>query len=424
MNKLADNKASGWPRLLRKLATENNTLSQLHNYRLQEQTNLTETNYDKIQLQHAIAHFTSLQEIKLLRLQDDPDEHLIDFIHHHYYHHNHNPHHNHNQLQHNPQFTIHLDWSPACTRAITNLSTALLDSKCSSIRFTAPQINPESTRQLLRTPTTTLAALASRLTSLDINFHSNTDNITPTMADLSGVFKRFFMAAKNLVAIHIGFLNKTPLDLHLEDLFHSIRWKTLRKLSIQGWRLSAGEIIDLVRRHRCQLREFRLVGIYLRPGGRWCDVLDVLRGEMEQLERIDLRDIDYAAYSDLVAGAHAGVEVFDDYTLPIQIHGPASSSVAVAAGAEGVQEVEGEGTSTPVDLGLAGPDGLGPTEVVYGKNGIFGRVTVERVLALGVEDLGDDGVHVLHEQMPLWEAWVLAGSVRARRLGRVHGWSM
>jgi hypothetical protein len=141
---------------------------------------------------------------------------------------------------------------------------------------------------------------------------------------------------------------------------------------------------------------------------------------MDQLDRLDLREIDYAAYFDLVAVSN-GVEVFDDYdyAAPVQVHVP--SSLTVAAGTEEVPGVVlSPATYTPLGLGL-GPDGR-----VCGKMGTFGRVSVERVRALGVEDLGDDGVHVLHEQMPLWEAWVLAGSLRARRNGngRVHGWSM
>ncbi|OQD84270.1 hypothetical protein PENANT_c013G09806 [Penicillium antarcticum] len=398
----------GWTRILRTLATENNVLSQLHNRRLQEQKALLETNYDRTQLTHAIAAFTSLQEIKLLRLQDDPDERLVEYIHHrhHHHHHHHNHNHNHN-AQTLPATNTRLDWSPACTRAVKSLGMALLSSKSHSIRFTAPQISPEATLQLLRAPTNTLSGMGTRLTSLDINFHSHNENITSTMADLSGAFHRFFTAAKNLIAIHIGFLSKTPLDLDLETVFHNIRWKTLRKLSIQGWRLHASEIINLARRHRFQLRDFGLVGIYLRSGGRWVDILSFLREEMDQLERLDLRDIDYAAYFDAVVGANNGVEVFDDYPLPVQV-----PSLLDVAGAEG--------ESVTSELGL-GPDGPGVM-------GGYGRVSIEKVWALGVGDLGDDGVHVLHEQMPLWEAWVLAEDVRARRNGngngRVHGWSM
>ncbi|KAJ5964311.1 uncharacterized protein N7479_004187 [Penicillium vulpinum] len=383
---------SGWARTLRTLGSENPELSQLHSRRLREQTNLTETNNDRTRLRRAISSFSALQEIKLLRLQDEADEYLIDFIRDH-------------SLG-TSTTGIRFDWETACSRAVTTLSIALLDSKCSSIRFTGPQISPEATLQLLRTPSTTLAAMGGRLTSLDINFHSATD-ITTTMAHLSSVFRRFFIAAKNLIAIHIGFLSKTPLDLDLELLFHHIRWKTLRKLSIQGWRLGADEIIALARRHSAQLRDFRLVSIYLRPGGLWRDVLAVLREEMEQLERLVLKDIDYAAHFDSVAISN-GVEVFDDY-----LAGPVPSSLTVAAGtSSGLQSP----TTTPIV-----PNSL--PHLVKGRRLPLRRTSLERLRALSSEDLGDDGVHVLREQMPLWEAWVLSAPHQVKRNGRSH-WSM
>ncbi|KAJ5859334.1 hypothetical protein N7534_004611 [Penicillium rubens] len=385
---------SGWARTLRTLGSENPEISQLHSCRLREQTNLTETNNDRTRLRRAIASFSALQEIKLLRLQDEADEYLIDFIR------------DHSLGTSSSTASIRFDWETACSRAVTNLSIALLDSKCSSIRFTGPQISPEATLQLLHAPSTTLAAMGGRLTSLDINFHSATD-ITTTMADLSGVFHRFFIAAKNLIAIHIGFLSKTPLDLDLELLFHHIRWKTLRKLSIQGWRLSADEIVALARRHSAQLRDFRLLGVYLRPGGLWRDVLVVLREEMEQLEWLVLKDIDYAAHFDS-ASVSNGVEVFDDYPA-----GPVPSSLTVAAGTSSA-------VHSPTTAPLAS-DGL--PDLVAGRRLPLRRTSLGRLRALSSEDLGDDGVHVLREQMPLWEAWVLSAPHRVKRNGQSR-WSM
>ncbi|KAJ5876976.1 hypothetical protein N7455_000441 [Penicillium solitum] len=386
---------SGWARTLRTLGSENPEISQLHSRRLREQTNLTETNNDRTRLRRAISSFSALQEIKLLRLQDEADEYLIDFIRDHSL-----------GTGTSTATSIRFDWETACSRAVTNLSIALLDSKCSSIRFTGPQISPEATLQLLRAPSTTLAAMGGRLTSLDINFHSTTD-ITATMADLSEVFHRFFVAAKNLIAIHIGFLGKTPLDLDLELLFHHIRWKTLRKLSVQGWRLSADEIIALARRHSPQLRDFRLLGVYLRPGGQWRDVLVVLREEMEQLERLVLKDIDYAAHFDSVAVSN-GVEVFDDYPA-----GPVPSSFTVATSTSSAVQSP---TTTPL-----ASDGL--PALVGGRRLPLGRTSLERLRALSSEDLGDDGVHVLREQMPLWEAWVISAPHQVKRNGQPH-WSM
>jgi hypothetical protein len=386
------NNETGWNRSLRTLESENPELSSIHSRRLQEQTNLTETNNDQFRLQRAIAEFTALQEIKLLRLQDEADERLLDFI-------------RDNSLDTSTAATIRFDWESACSRAVTNLSLALLNSKCTSIRFTGPQISPEATLQLLRAPSETLANMGERLTSLDINFHSTT-NINSTMSDLSEVFHRFFIAAKNLIAIHIGFLSKTPLDLDLEKIFHHMRWKTLRKLSIQGWRLGADEIVALLRRHSAQLREFRLMAVYLRPGGAWRDVLVVLREEMEQLERLVLRDVDYAAHFDAVAVSN-GVEVFDDHPAV-----PAEPSLTVAAVTSSVQ--------SDVTTSLA-PDGS--VAFTGGRRLSLRRTSLERLRALSSVELGDDGLHVLREQIPFWEAWVISAPHGTKRNGWSH-WSM
>lgn len=370
-------KSLDWPPVLHTLSTEAPILAQLHSRRLREQITLINTNRDLLQLRAAITAFTAIQEIKLLRLQDEADEQLLDFIR--------------DQAIGQTTPDTHFDWESACSRAVTNLGIALLDSQRTSIRFIGPQISPEATLQLLEAPSTTLAAMGSRLTSLDINFHAHTD-ITATMSDLSPVFHRFFAEARNLVVIHIGFPAKTPLNLNLETIFHGIRWKTLRTLSLQGWRLGADEIITVARRHRHQLRELRLCAVYLRPDGRWRDVLSMLRVEMERLARLDLRDIDYAANFDARA-IDSGVEIFDPHPMS-----PVSSSVSVAAGTFAQER---------------------PLLPVFGANGhlsalgsggrLARRGSLEKIRDLDAEELGDDGVRVCREEVHLWEAWVLAG---------------
>lgn len=372
--------------MLRSLATEHPALSHLHSRRLREQSTLVDFDHDLTQLRTALAAFQSLQEIKLLRLQDEADEQLINFIH------GHTPETAHPQ----PRF----DWDSACSRAVTNLGIALLNSQCTSIRFTGPHISPEATLQLLQAPSTTLAAMASRLTSLDITFHSNTD-MTSTMADLSDVLGRFFPQAKNLVALHIGFPSKHPLNLALDAIFHNTRWKTLHTLSLQGWRLADHELIDLARRHRRLLRDLRLCTVYLRPGGRWTDVLAVLRDEMERLDRLALHEIDYAESFDTLALAD-GVEVFD---LPPAALTP--SSLAIDAG-----------TSPPESqrsaLGADGPPALGCGPSVPQ------RELIEKVRGLTLDDLGDDGIKVRRDQIRLWEAWFLSATRRGRQNGSSH----
>ncbi|KAJ5631434.1 uncharacterized protein N7484_011534 [Penicillium longicatenatum] len=378
---------SGWTPIFQKLGTSNPSLAQVHSRRLHEQVTLIETNQDLIQLRLGIAAFSALQEIKLLRLQDQDDERLLDFIR--------------DRSFRNTESTdpsiARFEWESACSRAVTTLGIALLGSQCTAIRFIGPQISPEATLQLLKAPSTTLAAMGSRLTSLDINFHSNTD-ITPTMSDLSSVFHRFFVEAKNLVSIHIGFPPKTPLDLDLEAIFHDIRWKTLRTLSLQGWRLSADEIISLARRHRRQLRDFRLCAVYLRPMGRWKDVLAVLREEMERLDRVELYDIDYADHFDALSMT-SGIEVFD-----ADLPAPAPSSLSVAAI-----------TSFPEEP----PWGPGPASgssyfspPTHERRVPLSRASLENLRCLSTDDLEDNGYIVQRDQVPLWAAWVLSAQQR------------
>ncbi|KAJ5949107.1 hypothetical protein N7454_000691 [Penicillium verhagenii] len=391
-------KGSGWTTIFQKLGAENQSLAQVHSRRLHEQISLIETNQDLLQLRAGIAAFSALQEIKLLRLQDEADEHLIDFI---YDRSIRNPERSNSTTARFDWESAWFEWGSACSRAVTNLGIALLGSQCTAIRFIGPHISPEATLQLLQAPSTTLAAMGSRLTSLDINFHSNYD-ITATMSDLSSVFHRFFVEAKNLVAIHIGFPPKTPLDLDLEAIFHDIRWKTLRTLSLQGWRLSADEIISLARRHRRQLRDFRLCAVYLRPMGRWKDVLTVLREEMERLDRVELYDIDYADHFDALSTS-SGIEVFDT-----DLAVPAPSSLSVAAA-----------TSLPEQptwaSGPTSDDSLFPS-LMHGRRLSSNRVQLEKLNNLSNDDIEDNGFIVQQDQVPLWVAWVLSAQHR-----RYHG---
>ncbi|KAF3387733.1 hypothetical protein F1880_000787 [Penicillium rolfsii] len=382
-----------WAPVLRMLGTEAPKLAQLHSRRLREQTTLVNTNRDLMQLRAAIAAFLELQEIKLLRLQDEADEQILDFIR--------------DQAIGHTRSDAHFNWESACSRAVTNLGVALLDSQRTSIRFIGPQISPEATLQLLEAPSTTLAAMGSRLTSLDINFHAHVD-ITATMSNLSPIFNRFFTEAKNLVAIHIGFPAKFPLNLSLEEIFHGISWKTLRTLSLQGWRLSADEIISLARRHRYQLRELRLYAIYLRAGSRWSDVVRMLRAEMERLTRLDLREIDYAANFDALA-IDSGVEIYDPHPVS-----PISSSLSVAAG-----------TSPPERplLPAFGTNGLWHHPALALGGRLSRRRSLDKVRNLTVEELGDDGMRVHRDQVHLWEAWVLSGMQREMQNEKSHRYS-
>lgn len=245
-------------------------------------------------------------------------------------------------------------------------------------------------------------------------------DLTSHMEVLSGVFRDFFIASKNLTTLHLGFATTIPLDLPLEQIFHRVQWKRLRTLSIQGWRLTSEEIITLLRRHRRQLRDIRLVNIFLRDGSRWRDVLSVLHDEMDEVERIDLREINYARHIDTLStpngsNAHAhghgignghgnghgsGSAGFHHPTLPLSI----------------IVSHNNNSSNSPSPPSPPPPSFhqavLNTDLLTFASRGhtrrSFSTSTLDALRTLSADGLGDDGISVRHEQRQFWEAWVLS----------------
>jgi hypothetical protein len=341
---------------------------------------LVQSNSDLKILKRAISSFSALQQIKLLRLQDAGDEDILE------------------RLRENlSDEDAHLDWAPACSRAVRNLGIALLSSGCPSIRFFGPQISPEAAVTLLHTPSYAISAIAGRLTCLDVNFHSMR-NITVLMSNLSHVFRDFFQAARHLIRINVGFPPKHPVEFGLEDIFHHLTWENLRSLGIQGWQLDSSEIVEILRRHQGSLREFRTPCVYLREGSRWKDVLLVLNNDMDELIQVDLQDIDYAD--------HFRTEIQNGVEMPPS---PPQN------GAEIEEEEELAVETTPNNTNnyhqyryyqsvVNFPSSRNGSET--GKNGTGLSIAELRVLT--ADDLGDNGVQVERDQWLLWEAWVVS----------------
>lgn len=121
----------------------------------------------------------------------------------------------------------------------------------------------------------------------------------------------------------------------------------------------------------------------------------MLREELGHLERFNLRDIDYEGHFEATAAAD-GVEVLDlqsETELPLQAH-------TVPA-----QLQNGDLRSGNVEFGLSKPDSR---QDLHAK-----------VAGLTADDLGDDGVQIRQEQIPLWEAWVLG---RRKGMSNRHLW--
>ncbi|RAO71467.1 uncharacterized protein BHQ10_007479 [Talaromyces amestolkiae] len=391
-----------WERFLAEIARDYPTLSEIHTARLADQTSLVKNARDILSLKRALVAFTSLQQIKLLRLQDRADEDIMErarrFV---------------------SVRDVKLDWEPACSRAIEGLALALMGSSCQSVRFLGPQLSPEAALKLLNAPRVTMSALGERLTCLDIYFHSASD-VTALMSKLSTTFKDFFQAARNLVTINVGFPADRPLNLHLEDVFHHIHWPRLRSLGIQGWRLHSSEISAIARRHQSQLRELRLPYVYLLDGSRWRDVLSILHDDMERLEKLNLQHINYAS--------HFNTEIMNGIEIP-----PGSTTD------EDEQRDEDDDTNPNGELEPSQSDTdsssiasihdsqseiSSETEESYRQQHRYPyrhhhhqrdlqTLSEQELSMLTANDLGDNGIYVKREHWHIWEKWVV---ISRRRL--------
>ncbi|KAL4929133.1 F-box domain protein [Aspergillus undulatus] len=378
--------------------------AQKHMTRLRDQIDAIDSSRDRQVLQRAMAAFSRLRQVKLLRVHDKKDQQLLEYI------------------RVRSLTTLALEWEPACTRAVTNLGFALLASHRTSVDFVAEQIDPAAMVRLQQVPSTTLSALGARLTCIDVAFHGSRDPAS-YMEDASHAFYNFFSAATNLTTIHLGFPEHAPLDLSLEQVFHRIQWNKLRTFSIKYWRLTSEEIIAFVRRHRRQLRDIRLVNIYLREGSRWLDVLSVLHDEMDEIERIDLREINYASQPDTGHGHGSSSGYSVSYVTGYSNdngngngngsarlhHPPFPMSIYVDHNAPS------NSPSPPLGYrAVLNTDHLPFVPQGHTRHSILSSA-LEVLRNRSVNDLHDDGVYVTQQQRQIWEAWVLSSPRKVAR---------
>ena len=343
-------------------------------------------------LNKAMLVFRGLQHVQILRLQDEADRCLIDYV-------QEDPE-EHKQL-------VDLRWSSACMHASRTVGNALAQARSSFSRFSGPMMNAESALALSNNVPENLGFLAERLTCLELHFEDGI-GLREKMLELSSIFKHVFLAAKNMQALHIGFPSRTPLSIRLETLFHDIHFEKLRAFGVQAWRLGADEIIHLARRHQKTLRGLRLRDVLLLEGSLWRDVLQMLREDMEMLEWVSLRRIDYSQhFDDMWAGsvevpdyppsgsdsdveesfqAHLDIDedepnenhdwdnYSDDQSTADTDHGPEAEQIALSP-------------DTPASVPFC----------TCSKNSYSATV----------EDLGDNGRFVVHQQRKLWEKWVI-----------------
>ena len=356
----------------------------------EDQRHIIRSREDVRVLRKAMTAFGSLQHVQILRLQDEQDRRLLDYL-------------RENQHANRPPLDLH--WTPACTHAMKTMGEALIHAQSPFSRFSGPMMNPQSALVVKQTVLPSISSLAQRLTCLELHFDDGSD-LKQKMRELSSLFRVVFLAANNIQAVHIGFPSHAPLDLRLEDIFHNVYWEKLRAFGIQAWRLEASEIITLARRHSKTLRGLRLRDVLLRDGSMWKDILGMLREEMNQLDWVSLRRIDYADHFDEIwagsmevqddpPGGASDSDGEDDFPAQLSVEGDENESDDDDSDRH--SDANTDHGPEADELALL-PDT--PASLPYctcSRNSYPGSVN----------DLGDNGKFVVYQQRKLWERWVI-----------------
>lgn len=342
-------------------------------------------------LRKAMASFTALQHVQILRLIEP-----IAFV---------------------AQSLVDVYWSLTCSHATKTVGEALMHAQSPFSRFSGPMMHPHSVLVVQKKIPQTLSLLASRLTCLELHFDGGPE-LKERMTELSSLARAVFLAATNLHALHVGFPSRIPLDIKLEDIFHNIHWERLRAFGIQAWRLEAFEIIKLARRHSKTLRGLRLRDVQLKEGSMWKEVLSMLRAEMEQLDWVSLRRIDYEVHFDevwvnsmevpddpLAGSSDSDNENENEFQADLSDQDSDSESDGVET-----NDVESSGEDSDVESYAStdhGPDGdelaLSPDT----PRSLPFCTCSRSSYPASTDDLGDNGSSVTHRQIKMWERWVV-----------------
>lgn len=356
----------------------------------EDQRIILESGEDVRVLRKAMAAFTSLQHVQILRVQDEADRHLLDFLH---------------EREASGGPVVELQWTPACVHATKTIGEALMQTQSPFSRFSGPMMNTQSVLAIKKSIPQTVSFLASRLTCLELHFDEGLD-LNERMGELSDLFRIVFSAARNLQALHIGFPSRMPINLRLEDIFHNVQWERLRAFGIQAWRLESSEIINLARRHSKTLRGLRLRDVHLKEGSMWKDVLAMLRSEMELLDWVSLRRVDYAKHfdelwagvmevaDDPLAGA-SDSDNEDDFPTQFNVSDDGVESDEEDSDYHSDADTDHGPEANELDLSSDTPVSLP-----------FCTCSRSSYPA-SADDLGDNGTYVLYHQRKMWEKWVV-----------------
>lgn len=350
----------------------------------------------------ALTAFTALQHVQLNPVLDTAMLHLVNFL---------------ESRERQGQglgHLVQLKWAPACEHGLQSLGQAFAVSQSKCNKISIPAMDQDSAAALCSSPVPPLSTFAQNLTSLILQF-ATAD--AQRLSGLSPHFRGFLSQTVNLEAIHIGFPMAQPLDIRLDEVFHGIRWTKLKALGIQAWRVRPEEIIDIARRHKRSLRGLRLREVLLK-GGRWSNVLQMLRNEMTLLDWVSLRRIDYARHFDTIQ-AGQGFEIGDEDDDPDHQALGMMNIEASSSDGDGSEGIEGEADGQAhagVDENSGGEIDSDPSNGGSDHNPAADQLDLPILsdtaaaglpLQRSADELGDDGTAVPGRQTTkAWEAWV------------------
>lgn len=390
------------------LRNANNFLSSIDAHSLEEkarsQLRLVRSGEDLRVLKKAMSAFKSLQHVQILRLQDESDRRIIDLL---------------REQNMGRSDIIDMRWTPACIHASKTVAQALLHAHSPVDRFSGPMMNASSMMALGKRLPEAVSQLSAKLTCLELHFDGGPE-LNEQMKTTSYMFRTVFSEARNLQALHMGFPSRLPLDMKLDDIFHSIKWDKLRAFGIQAWRLNADEIIAVARRHSRTLRGLRLRDVILKDGSMWKDVLSMLRSEMHHLVWVSLRRVDYESHFDdiwansmevaeLSLGDTSESDDEDDRSYRNGLHESELGDIEEEDEDEQDEHDGGDDSDDESDANTDnGPDAndlaIPPPDTPIS----LPFCTCSRSsYPASADDLGDNGKLVTHQQRKLWEKWVV-----------------
>ncbi|KAJ5041560.1 uncharacterized protein L3040_005141 [Drepanopeziza brunnea f. sp. 'multigermtubi'] len=233
---------------------------------------------DKTALLSAFTAFTSLRQIRLMRVTDEDDRGWAIF------------------LRNNPTYADEgtaSEWSSASEHAISTIFAAAKQTGSPFNRLSSRFIDPSMPLVLTSTLNSQITSVARKLISIELQLIEHADPDEKITA-LSPIFEVAFRAAIGLDSFHIG--SNYQISVPLSLVFHGIHFKNLKHIGLHLWQLDHEELLEMLAQHQGTLRSLRLRRINLRqasPGDlNWKKVLHYVRSHLT-LNWISLRMIRY-----------------------------------------------------------------------------------------------------------------------------------